>query len=83
MSRMPNVSDPKLVACSNCSDVTDEWGDVNVSNVVSGDEVEMVLCVPCLDIMALLLDVDLEANPEGLFRMSSYGKLVSLTRDNN
>ncbi len=83
MSRVPYAGDTQRVVCNNCEDVINEWAELSITNVVRGNAITITLCVPCLDIMSLVLDIDLEHNAEGLFRLSEYGKIEPLTRDNN
>lgn len=83
MSRMPNVGDTQRIICNNCSEPAEEWADLNITNIISDIALDMRMCLPCLDIASLVLDIDLENEPVGLFRVSEFGQIEPIVRDNN
>jgi len=81
--RMRYCSDPERIICGTCATMVEDWADINITNIIQGYTLEMILCTDCLYMLSLLLDVDLEENPEGLFQLTEFGKIEHLRRDNN
>lgn len=83
MPRMPDSSTPKWVICSNCEDTTKHWSALQIADIFNGNDITVILCLQCLDMVSLLLDIDLAGQSEGLLCTSALGAVRCTKKDNN
>ncbi len=83
MSGMQDSSTTQQIECGSCGEVVDEWADVSIINVIDDDTMSLQWCIPCVDIVGLLLDIDFEESPEGMFRINEFGKIEAMKKDSN
>jgi hypothetical protein len=83
MSGVQDLDPSAQITCTSCGECTDDWAEFTITNLLRGNDARMMLCLPCVDIVSLLLDIDLETHPDGIFRVTELGKIERLQEENN
>lgn len=80
---MQNTDTTEWIICANCKKSFNDWYCCDVENMLTQQTCVVYLCVECIDILSLLLDIDLKKDKEGIFSVSHTKGIQPVKKDNN
>ena len=85
MPRVPDAYSPYAVTCEGCTEQSDEWVEIEITNISSDKPaaVSRKFCLGCAYILSNKLGIDLDEGQEGYFRINEFGQFETFVKDCN